>query len=303
MEPANICKTAEKTFSRLGLSFMFGTLVILLAQFLVGNVVAIWKPEWLKNPTLGLIFSVLPMYVVGMPALIYLVKKIPAAKPEKRNMKAGNFVVAVIMCYAIMYGCNIIGSTITSIISMFKGSQVTNAVASVATSANMAVTCLYMVVCAPIMEEYVFRKLIVDRTRRYGEGTAVVVSGVIFGLFHGNLNQFAYAVVLGMFFAFIYVKTGKLIYTVAIHMIVNFMGTIVSVLALRLNLQGAYSLLVIAGIIAGLVLMIVFRKRFVLETGELPIPKGKRFTTVFLNYGMLVYCLFWIGMMVVQLLQ
>lgn len=303
METTNICKTAEKNFSRLGLSFMLGTAVILLAQYLVGNAVLIWKPEWLKNPTIGLILSVLPMYLVGMPALIYFVKKIPAAEPERRNMGAGHFVVATIMCYAIMYGCNIIGTTITSFISMFKGSEVTNAVASVATSANMAVTCLYMVVCAPIMEEYVFRKLIVDRTRRYGQGVAVVVSGVMFGLFHGNLNQFAYAVVLGMFFAFIYVKTGKMIYTIGIHMIVNFMGTIVSVLALRLKLQNVYSLLVMAGIIVGVALLIVFRKRFVLEAGELPIPKGKRFATIFLNYGMLVYCLFWVGMMVIQLLQ
>ena len=57
----------------------------------------------------------------------------------------------------------------------------------------MIVTFLYMVICAPILEEYIFRKLIVDRTVKYGQGVAVVLSGLMFGLFHGNLNQFAYA--------------------------------------------------------------------------------------------------------------
>ena len=59
-----------------------------------------------------------------------------------------------------------------------------------ATESNMMVTFLYMVICAPILEEYIFRKLIVDRTVKYGQGVAIVLSGLMFGLFHGNLNQF-----------------------------------------------------------------------------------------------------------------
>jgi len=64
-----------------------------------------------------------------------------------------------------------------------------------------------------------------------------------------------------------------------------------------------YILLVMAVFITGVVLLIVFRKRFVLEQGEVSIPKGKRFTTIFLNFGMLVYCLFWIGMIIAQLIM
>ena len=62
-----------------------------------------------------------------------------------------------------------------------------------------------------------------------------------------------------------------------------------------------YLLFVMATFVTGLILLIVFRKRFVLEPGEVAIPKGKKFATIFLNFGMLIYTLFWIGMMIVQL--
>ena len=47
----------------------------------------------------------------------------------------------------------------------------------------------------------------------------MLFSGLMFGLFHGNLNQFVYAFVLGLCFGFIYVKTGNIRYTIGLHML------------------------------------------------------------------------------------
>lgn len=326
----SVCKNAENSFSRLGFMFLIGTIVIYAVQYLTAWAVKSWKPEWLEDPSISLMVTILPMYLVGIPVLVYLVKKIPGTAPAQHDMKKSHLVLAFIMCYAVMYGSNLIGTVITTIIGLIKGSAVNNAVLDIATSANMGVTFIYMVICAPLIEEYVFRKLIVDRTARFGQGVAVVVSGVMFGLFHGNLSQFVYATTLGMFFAFIYVKTGKLRYSITLHMIINFIGAIVSVLVLKgIHLEEymqiaatgdvealmafvmkylsgwitylVYLLFVMATFVTGLILLIVFRKRFVLEPGEVVIPKGKKFATIFLNFGMLVYTLFWIGMMIVQL--
>lgn len=323
---------AEAHFSRLGLMFLAGTAIIYAAQMLVNNVVKLCCPQWLENSTISLMISVLPLYLIGMPVLIALVKKIPGTAPQQHKMKGGHFVLALIMCYAVMYTSNFVGVIITNIISMIKGQPVDNAIFDIALNSNMVVTFIYMVICAPILEEYVFRKLIIDRTQQFGQGVAVVVSGVMFGLFHGNLSQFIYATTLGMFFAFLYVKTGNLKITIALHMIINFMGAIISTLLLKGIHFAEYSQIAASGdvealmsfmlsnlpawiaymiyaavllllVITGIVLLIVFHKRFVLAQGEVSIPKGKRFTTIFLNFGMLVYCLFWIAMMIVQLVR
>lgn len=247
----------------------------------------------------------------------------------EKSMKPGQFILALIMCFALMYCGNLVGTLITTIVGALKGSAVDNALMTYATESNMIVTFIYMVICAPILEEYIFRKLIVDRTVKYGQGVAIALSGLMFGLFHGNLNQFAYAMLLGMFLAFLYVKTGNLKITIGLHMCINFMGAVVSVLLLKaihldeyqeIVMNGGdaqavmdfmmaylpgwigymvYVLFILAVVITGIVLFIVFRKRFALDPGQ--IPKGQRFKTVICNPGMLCYCIFWIVMILLQM--
>ena len=322
-------KSMKKSFSGLGLRFLIGTLIIYAVQIAVAGVVGMLKPEWLDNATITLILSVMPLYLIGMPVLIALVKQMPGEAPVKKSMKPGQFILALIMCFALMYCGNLVGTLITTVVGTLKGSAVDNALMTYATESNMIVTFIYMVICAPILEEYIFRKLIVDRTVKYGQGVAIVLSGLMFGLFHGNLNQFAYAFLLGMFLAFLYVKTGNLKITIGLHMCINFMGAVVSVLLLKaihldeyqeIVMNGGdaqavmdfmmaylpgwigymvYVLFILAVVITGIVLFIVFRKRFALDPGH--IPKGQRFKTVICNPGMLCYCIFWIVMILLQM--
>ena len=330
--PEEEVKAARKHFSKLGLMFLLGTIVIFVVQ-IAASLIYLLKPEWVWNPNITLMMSMLPMYLIGMPVLIFLVKQVPAERVEKHSMKAGSFVVAAIMCFAIVYISNIAGNIMTWIIGMLKGSLVQNEIANVTTSVSIWMVVIYMVLCAPFMEEYVFRKLIVDRTVRYGQGAAVLMSGLMFGLFHGNLNQFMYAFTLGMFLAFLYVKTGKLKITIALHMMINFVGGVVSVKLVdlidldeyfRVVSEGGelsammsymmdhiggwiayflFILFVFGIMIAGGVLLIVFlvKKRFTLNRGTVVLPKGKRFSTMLLNVGMILYSIFWIGMIFWQM--
>lgn len=331
-ETKDFIRRSRWHFSYLGLMFLVGTLVISLVQHGTLYLVKRFQPEWLLDGDISLTLSMVPMYLIGMPALILLVKRVPAVKIEKRSMKVWQFLLALVMCFCVMYCSNIVGLVVTFIVGLFKGSAVNNVMMDVTSQISVLTMLVYMVICAPIMEELIFRKLIVDRTVRYGQGVAVLVSGLMFGLFHGNLNQFAYAFVLGMFLAFIYVKTGKIRYTIGIHMIINFVGSIVSTSIVKAMNYDAYmaafeagatpqemmeiimgalpgwiayfALLVFVGsvVIGGIVLFIVFRKRFVLEKGEVQIPKGKRFTTVWLNVGMVLFTAYWIYKIVEQLL-
>lgn len=328
VEPAGI----RKHFSKLGLMFFLGTVIIYAVQIGANKLVEWMKPEWLENPNISLAVAIVPLYLIGMPILIALVKRVPATAPEKHSMKAWQFLLALVMCFCVMYASNIVGNIITAIIGMLKGGVVNNVILDIASSTSLIVNFVYMVICAPIMEEFIFRKLIVDRTVRYGQGVAILVSGLMFGLFHGNLNQFVYATTMGMFLAFLYVKTGNIKYTIGIHMIVNFFGSIVSVLLMEaMNYDGyaeaalagagpeelmqlimaslpgwiaycIYVCLILAMVIAGIVLFIVFRKRFATAKGEVEIPKGKGFSTIFVNVGMGLYVIFWLAAIVRQLL-
>lgn len=332
MEGMEEIKASRKYFSKLGWSLAIGTILIQVAQAIPVALVKLLRPEWLENPNTVLHLSALPMYLVGMPLLILLIKRVPAGRVEKHTMTAGRFAVAVIMCFGLVYASNILGNILTLIIGLLKGGGVQNIIADVALSTDMIWILVYMVLVAPVMEEYIFRKLLVDRTVRYGQGVAILTSALTFGLFHGNLNQFAYAFVLGLFLAYLYVRTGNIKITIALHMMVNFVGGFVSALVMKLidlegymevtssgdaaavmayykenaasfTIYGVYLLFVFGMLIAGTVLTIVFlaKKRFPLAKGEVVLPKEKKFSTVILNAGMIVFCVIWIAMIVWQL--
>ena len=77
-------------------------------------------------------------------------------------------------------------------------------------------------------EEFLFRKLLIDRTRRYGDLPSILLSGILFGLFHRNLFQLFYATAVGMVLAYVYTRTGKYWWCVAMHAAMNLVGTVVT---------------------------------------------------------------------------
>lgn len=327
-----IVRQGRRFFSRLGLMYFLGTLIIYGVQLAVLLILELIEPDMLNNANFSLAATMLPMYLIGMPAMILLIRTVPAQQPAQHKMSAGKWTLGVIMCYSVMYCSNLVGVFLTVLIGLLKGGAVENTLQEITDSVNPVIAAVFMVICAPLFEEYIFRKLLVDRAVRYGQGVAVVLSGFVFGLFHGNLSQFAYATTLGLFFAFIYVRTGKLRYTVLMHMTVNFMGGVVAPALLNLvdldameaalmlqdeeEMMAALmrvlpGLLLLMGylcclfglVVAGIVLLIVFRKKFRTQPCGIALPAGKKFSTVALNAGMLLFILFWVAMIIWQLFQ
>ncbi len=105
------------------------------------------------------------------------------------------------------------------LISALEGKPMLNPVAEVLKGLNTGTIFAIMVVMAPVCEEVLFRKLIIDRIRRYGDKAAILVSAIIFGLCHGNFYQFFYAFGIGLVFGYIYTRTGRIRYTIGFHMI------------------------------------------------------------------------------------
>lgn len=320
-----ILKTYKKHFSSLGLMYFLGALIIIGVQVAVSMLVLAFAPSLLDNPNLSLLVSMLPTYAIAFPLTSLLIHQVPGVQMKKHNMKPTQLLGAFAISYALMYLSNLAGQFFTNIIGIIKGSPVDDAIADLVSELNPLTAFFVMVLLAPALEEWIFRKLLVDRTIRYGERTAIFLSGLMFGLFHGNLNQFVYTFLVGAFWAFIYVKTGRLRYTIYLHMALNFMGSVGSLFFLGAisTLEGGSSamngfhfllgmllplaivipyLIVVFGlVISGIVLLVTNWKRFRLIPAELFIPKEKRFSVIFLNAGMILYVLFWIIQIVLQL--
>ena len=84
---------------------------------------------------------------------------------------------------------------------------------------------MMMVVAAPLLEELLFRGIILKGLlNRYKPGTAIVISSILFGVAHLNPWQFVAAFVLGIFMGWIYYHTSNLVLVIVIHMVANLTG-------------------------------------------------------------------------------
>lgn len=87
-----------------------------------------------------------------------------------------------------------------------------------------------LVVIAPLFEEFWFRGIVLQSLRPYGNGFAIFVSGLLFGLTHANFSQFFYASVLGICLGYIAVSTRSIITTTIMHAMFNGMSGIMLLL-------------------------------------------------------------------------
>lgn len=307
--------TAKACFNRLGgalvLIAVLTSAVQAMVAVVVGVVLTLMKVEMASVPWLTWVVTFAPIYVVGFPVGLAVIKHMPKDQKEPTPMSGKEFISVLLMCFPVMYVGNIVGNLLSALLS---GGGAQNGLETLAMD-NSLLKVLVMVVLAPLFEEYVFRKQIIDRCVRYGEKTAVVFSGVTFGLFHMNLFQFFYACGLGLIFAYVYLKTRRLRYCVAMHMVVNFMGSVVgpwvvsqvdletlsnlsaqtldeatlSAVAPGLMLYMGYLLFLLIVFIVGLVLLFLKREQVKFSPAEEELPQEGRMKVVYGNAGVVVF--------------
>ena len=316
-KPNILQKPDYEKFTVIGLACFAILLVSTVLQLASVYLTRRFAPLWTTQSWFIWAAAFIPLYAVGVPIGVALFKFIPSDRIEMRKLRFRDLLIFLIMCFPVMYIGNIIGTLFNTALHTLLGTEMTNPLDFLINSSNIWLAALVMVILAPVTEEFIFRKLIIDRLRAYGEGVCVLVSALLFGLFHGNLSQFFYAFGLGAIFAFLYVKTGRLRYPIFLHMVINFYGGIVSPLLLKgLDLDAltqasggspealmrwmaeylpqlmAISINAIVNfslVIAGIVLLIVRRKAFFLAPGPLQPAKGTGFSLLFLNPGMALF--------------
>ena len=93
----------------------------------------------------------------------------------------------------------------------------------------------WMGIIAPAAEEMIFRWLIYLRLRDWLKmPVAAVISGLIFGIYHGNIVQGIYASILGTAFAWILEMSGNTYSSMLLHMGANIWSLLISEYALDL---------------------------------------------------------------------
>lgn len=318
---------AHRDYSRLGWALLATALLTPAVQLLLLFIVGLLAKAGydLTGSSLTMWCTTFaPLYLVGFPVGYLLLRRVPAEEHGGIPLGGKNLWIFFLMCFPIMYGGNIIGILLSSFLS--NGTAENGLEVFVADSLPLKL--LVIVILAPLTEEFIFRKQLIDRCHRYGEKMAILFSALMFGLFHMNLFQFFYAFGLGLLFGYVYTRTGRLRYTIILHMLVNFIGSVLSPAVLTMadmesmgamvtsgadgaelmaaftgaSLMVVYVILLLAASVSGLILLITkaSKLRFVPCPQEL--PQGQRFKAVFCSAGVILFILFCTAVCILQLI-
>lgn len=323
-------KEQSRQFSRLGLvlfAFMgvafAAQLVLIVITMLVGLVGGLDVD--FDNQTVQIVISAISMYGVAFPVAALLMRLIPKqGRPGGETWSAMQLAACLVICIGIGF-VGILLSQFVDVVFPSGGDGVQPE--DMMTGAGMLLNIAMVVFAAPVVEELLYRKMLIDRIAAYGDGVSVVVSGLLFGLAHGNFSQFFYAFGLGALFAYVYIKTGHIGYTIGFHMFFNLIGGVFTVelnkglmevrdpagMVARLEqlfgvdlgpvvplvcsaLLTVYLVMSVVCAVGGLVILISRRKEIVFRPGEKPMVWGRRFSAVVLNPGVILYLLLCAGL-------
>lgn len=81
-----------------------------------------------------------------------------------------------------------------------------------------------------LLEEILFRKVILSSLRPFGDGFAVVVSSLLFASSHFSLASFPSVFVFGLFFGYLFCKTGSVIPSTVFHFLNNLLAFLLAVI-------------------------------------------------------------------------
>lgn len=342
IDPATGCLSEEDTkayFSQIGFSIFGLGIGASIAANLLYFVVAAF-PIVTENKLISVIASyiitLIAIYCIGLPVFKVLSKPLPSVTPIKTKMRIGDLLGAVCVSLAAMMMGNYLSNMILLWLDTLFGITAENPLESIIDPSDpymVAVTVVFTVILAPILEELLFRRILCKKLLPLGEGYAILISAAAFGLIHGNFYQVAYGFLLGALFAFIYVKTGKLIYTIILHAIINFLGSVVGPYLMAfvdyeyinsllesvslgeavdmtdpalmpLFIVSAYEMAIIAVGVTGVILFFKARKRnaLSLESGILPPPRKGRVANLLCNVGVAAAITYFTITMVLSLL-
>ncbi|MCL2757276.1 MAG: CPBP family intramembrane metalloprotease, partial [Coriobacteriia bacterium] len=119
---------------------------------------------------------------------------------------------------------------------------------------------LYVILIGPIFEEIVFRGAVLRKLEPYGANFAMVISALLFGLYHVFLFQAVFAFFVGLIFAY---TAGR--YSIKWAMILHILNNLLACLA---DINEAVAVVIILLYLAGFIISIILliTKRNVLKT-------------------------------------
>jgi len=252
---------------KVNIAFMCCTLMPLLVQAVFG-ILDVSN----EDPLLMIILS---QIVFALPVMIYLLVCGKSIKEALRinRIRISTVFLLILLAYLVLP----VISLINVISLIFSQNVISETITGITDQYPIGIAILVVGLMPAILEESVYRGAFYNEYRILNPRAAIVLSGLLFGLLHMNLNQFSYAFALGVIFAIVIEATDSIVSTMIMHFVINTTSVINSYLMPKLGaiageaadtavkadkvvMMQTASYLCLPALIAGILAFLVFRK-------------------------------------------
>lgn len=293
----------KQVYSRIGWFMCAMEAIVMFVAMLLSGAAAMFGREMIENMNVVLIINAVSQYVFAIPLFALCMSTLDGkAKKEKSSLGIGGMATAFIICFSLTNLTNFINVAFSLLFQAVTGHEMKSNIDSLLSGVSILMV-VTTVILAPVFEELVFRYLILNKLRRYGDKTAIIVTALLFGLFHMNFEQGIYAFAIGLVFGYVVCKTGRVINSMILHALINFFCGVLPLMIEKLHspvaetiYMSGYFILILVGI----VLLILNYKKVKLEPGIEYVQYPTE--SFFVNPGMLVYVIVSVIIMICTLI-
>ena len=191
--------------------------IVFLISMLISILVAFLPLDFLmEKPALQIVFS---QIILVLPSVVYM-KKYGLSYAETvrfKKMKLADMALCVLFGILIQPVL-----TLLNAVSMVFSTNTTSLFMLELSEQIVFPAALFLMAVVPaVLEESVYRGVFYNEYSKVNPWKAALLSGFLFGLMHGNINQFCYAAVMGILFALLIEATGSILSTMLIHFWIN----------------------------------------------------------------------------------
>lgn len=166
---------------------------------------------------------IISLSFLGMFLVYNTIKRVDIKKASliKVNFGWKNLILCVIIAVVTLFGFNLF---INYLFHLLEGVGYTpdSSLPLPLNNGWWLVANLVILAAMPaIFEEFIYRGVILNGLRRFGNVNAVMISALLFALAHGSAMQFPYQFILGVVLGFVMIKTGSILASMIVHFLNN----------------------------------------------------------------------------------
>jgi len=219
-------KPMENLIKRTKQPTVLGANIVYLTVLILMIVSQIVFSKWLPTTSEGADYYwklfIMEVVLIGLPPLIYmLIFKMDIKEVARFNLikpSEGLLVVGMALFgYFVIMAINLVWYWVVSHLGTPTGQQLPN----IENLSQYLVATLVIGLVPAVVEEFLFRGLILRGYERFGTKVAIVMTGILFGMLHLQLMSIPSIILIGIIISYVVYRTNSILAGVIYHFVHN----------------------------------------------------------------------------------